>query len=49
MKYYDYMIPCGIFEYGVTSIKEKSGKILGTKEIAERYAYHLFKQLVRSN
>lgn len=34
MKYFDGMIPCGIFEYGVTSLTEKLNKNFKTDDIA---------------
>ena len=38
MKYFDYMIPCGIFEYGVTSIHDLLQRDIALEEIIETVA-----------
>ena len=38
MKYFDYMIPCGIFEYGVTSIHDLLQKDIALEDIMKTVA-----------
>ena len=45
LKYYNGMIPCGIFEYGVTSISKHTNIKFGTKDIAHMYSEYFIKHL----
>ena len=45
LKYYDGLIPCGIFECGVTSISELIKTKFYTKEIAQMYSKYFIKHL----
>ncbi len=36
LSFYNGMIPCGIFEYGVTSLKEQLNKIIKIETIAKQ-------------
>ena len=49
MKYFDGMIPCGIFEYGVTSIQEQLDKELEIEDIAERVDTQIQRVLLKEN
>ena len=46
MKYFDGMIPCGIFEYGVTSLTELLNKEFKTAEIAKQVDENLIPVLL---
>ena len=41
MSYFDGMIPCGILEHGVTSLKEITGKNIDNNEIILKLMKHL--------
>ena len=45
LKYYDGLIPCGIFECGVTSIFEQTSKQLSVEETARKFSKIFIKQL----
>ena len=45
LSYYSGLIPCGIFECGVTSIKDKLTKDYSVKHIAENYSKYFMKHL----
>jgi len=45
LKYYDGLIPCGIFECGVTSIFEQTSKQLSVEETARIFSKIFIKQL----
>ena len=45
LKYYDGLIPCGIFECGVTSIFEQINKKLSLEEMARIFTQIFIKQL----
>ena len=45
LKYYNGMIPCGIFECGVTSISKHTNIKFGTKDIAHMYSEYFIKHL----
>ena len=47
MKYFDGMIPCGIFEYGVTSLTELLNKEFKTDEIAKQVDENLIPVLLK--
>ena len=47
MKYFDGMIPCGIFEYGVTSLTELLNKEFKTDEIAKQVDENLLPVLLK--
>ena len=45
LSYYSGLIPCGIFECGLTSIKDKLTKDYSVKHIAENYSKYFMKHL----
>ena len=45
LKYYNGMIPCGIFECGVTSVSKHTDIQFTTKDIANIYAEYFIKHL----
>jgi len=45
LNYFNGMIPCGIFEHGVTSINQINNEKLDVKEIAKIYSEHFLKKL----
>ena len=45
LKYYNGMIPCGIFECGVTSVSKHINKEFKTKDIAYMYSEYFIKHL----
>jgi len=45
LKYYNGMIPCGIFECGVTSISKYTNMYFDTKDIAHMYSEYFIKHL----
>ena len=45
LKYYNGLIPCGIFECGVTSIDEQLNTELSVKDIAKMYSKYFIKHL----
>ena len=45
LKYYNGMIPCGIFECGVTSISKHTNMYFDTKDIAHMYSEYFIKHL----
>ena len=45
MKFYDGIIPCGIFEYGVTSITEQIDKQPTLKELADVVIYNFLNEI----
>ena len=45
LKYYNGLIPCGIFECGVTSIDEQLNTKLSVKDIAKMYSKYFIKHL----
>ena len=47
MKYFDGMIPCGIFEYGATSLTELLNKEFKTDEIAKQVNENLLPVLLK--
>ncbi|MBC8198351.1 MAG: lipoyl(octanoyl) transferase LipB [Candidatus Marinimicrobia bacterium] len=49
MKYFDGMIPCGIFEFGVTSIQGQLNIELDIKEIANQVDSHIQCQILKEN
>ena len=49
MKYFEGMIPCGIFEYGVTSIQEQLDKELEIEDIAEQVDIQIQRVLLKEN
>jgi lipoyl(octanoyl) transferase len=44
LKYYDYIVPCGIFDMGVTSLKEITGYELDTITVSSQIIKHLTEQ-----
>ena len=49
MKYFDFMIPCGIFDYGVTSMYELISKEVNTKLIIEKLSINFLNVFKSSN
>ena len=49
MKYFDCMIPCGIFDYGVTSMYDVLSKEIEVKEIIEKISHNFTRVFKRSN
>jgi len=45
LKYYDGLIPCGIFECGITSVSEHIKTKLSVQEIAKMYSKYFIKHL----
>ena len=49
MKYFDCMIPCGIFDYGVTSMYDVLSKEIEVKEIVEKISNNFTRVFKKSN
>jgi lipoyl(octanoyl) transferase len=49
MKYFDGMIPCGIFEYGVTSLQLQKINNIDIKDIAKNINSYLLNELFKEN
>ena len=49
MKYFDYMIPCGIFEYGVTSIYDLLQRDIALEEIMKTLASNFEKVFLETS
>ena len=49
MKYFDFMIPCGIFDYGVTSMHELISQEISTKQIIGKLSMNFLNVFKRSN
>ena len=49
LKYYDGLIPCGIFECGVTSISEHTKTNKSTQKIAKIYSQYFINELSRGS
>ncbi len=49
LKYYDGLIPCGIFECGVTSISEHINTIDSVQKIAKIYSQYLINELSKGS
>ena len=49
MKYFDFMIPCGIFDYGVTSIYELTNKKFNNEYLVKIISDNFIKVFLRSN
>ena len=49
MKYFDCMIPCGIFDYGVTSMYDVLSEEIEVKEIIEKISNNFTRVFKRSN
>ena len=47
LKYYDGLIPCGIFECGVTSISNHIDKFISVEEISKVYSKYFVEQLYK--
>tara|TARA_B100001029_G_C14638638_1_gene223130 strand:- start:234 stop:530 length:297 start_codon:yes stop_codon:yes gene_type:complete len=49
LKYYDGLIPCGIFECGVTSISEHTKTNKSAQKIAEIYSQYFINELSKGS
>ena len=49
MKYFDFMIPCGIFDYGVTSMHELISQEISTKQIIGKLSMNFLNVFKMSN
>ncbi len=48
LRYFQMIVPCGIKEYGVTSLQQLTGKQFAHTEVAERVTYHFGEVFNRS-